>query len=203
MKKWDVLADEQAINKTIASLKVNGIEAFVVENGKEAKKKTLELIPKGSQVMTVSSQTIDQIGLSQVIDESGEYRSTRKEIASFSESESRNASRRLNAAVEYVVGSVHAVTEDGKVLIASNTGSQLPAYSFAAEHVIWAVSTQKITKDLDGGMERLYEYVLKLESERLKKLYGVPSNVSKLLIINKEINPDRIKMVLIKEKLGF
>ncbi len=203
MKKWDVLADEQSIQKAVTSLKANGIEVFVVENGKEAKKKILELIPKGSQVMTATSQTINQIGLSQAIDESGDYRSTRKEIVSLSESEARNAARRINTTVEYVVGSVHAVTEDGKVIIASNTGSQLPAYAFSAEHVIWVVGTQKITKDLDEGIERLYEYVLKLESERLKKQYGVPSNVSKLLIVNKEINPDRIKMVLIKEKLGF
>lgn len=203
MKKWDALASEESIQKTIKALKLNGIDAIVVENAKEAKEKILELIPKGSQVMTASSQTINQIGLSQIIDESGDFRSTRKEIASLPEADSRSEARRINSAVEYVVGSIHAVTEDGKVIIASNTGSQLPAYVFTAEHVIWAVGTQKITKDLKEATERLYDYVLKLESERLKKEYGIPSNVSKLLIVNKEVNPNRIKMVLIKEKLGF
>jgi len=111
--------------------------------------------------------------------------------------------QKLGAAPEYAVGSVHAVTEDGKVIIASNTGSQLPAYAYGSAHVIWVVGTQKIVANLEQGLKRIYEYVLPLESERLKKVYGVESNVSKLLIINKEIAPNRLTLILVKQKLGF
>ncbi len=76
-------------------------------------------------------------------------------------------------------------------------------YAFSSANVIWVVGAQKIVKDLDEGMKRLYEYTLKLESERLKKLYGVPSNISKLLIIKREINPKRLNLILIKENIGF
>jgi hypothetical protein len=66
------------------------------------------------------------------------------------------------------------------------------------------VSAKKITSDLDEGIKRVYEHVLPLESERAHKAYGVPgSNVSKLLIINKEVNPKRLTIILIKEDLGF
>ena len=34
-------------------------------------------------------------------------------------------------------------------------------------------------------------------------LYGRPSNVSKLLIINKEVKPERLRMIIVKEILGF
>ncbi len=99
---------------------------------------------------------------------------------------------------------MHAVTEDGKVLIASNSGSQLPAYAYGSGHVIWVVGAQKIVKNLDEGIKRIYEHSLPLESERARKAYGVPgSAVNKLLIINKEIIPGRITMILTKEKLGF
>lgn len=37
----------------------------------------------------------------------------------------------------------------------------------------------------------------------MKKLYGVPSNVSKLLVVNKEIKPGRITAIIVKEVLGF
>ncbi len=76
-------------------------------------------------------------------------------------------------------------------------------YTYAAGHVIWIVGTQKIVKNLDEGMKRIYEYVLPLETEHMKKLYGVGSNVSKLLIVNKEIVPGRITLIFVKEKLGF
>ena len=52
-------------------------------------------------------------------------------------------------------------------------------------------------------MKRIYEHTLPLENERALKVYGVSSNVSKILIINKETKPKRITIILVKEKLGF
>ena len=105
---------------------------------------------------------------------------------------------------DWTIGSVHALTEDGKLVIASNTGSQLPAYVYGANNVIFVLGTQKIVKDLDEAFDRIYKYVLPLESERAKKAYGAKeSNVSKILIINKEIQPNRIKVILINKNLGF
>jgi hypothetical protein len=110
----------------------------------------------------------------------------------------------MGAVPQIALGSVHAVTEEGQLVIASNTGSQLGAYAYGSEKVVWVVGTQKIVKNLDEAMKRIYEYVLPLESERVKKAYGMErSNVSKLLIINKEVKPGRAVVVLVKESLGF
>lgn len=112
--------------------------------------------------------------------------------------------QRLGATPEWVLGSVHAVTETGEALIASNTGSQLPAYAFGVGKVIWVVGTQKIVKDREEGLGRIYEHSLPLESERAKKAYGVPgSAVNKILIVNREVQPGRITMILVNERLGF
>jgi len=110
---------------------------------------------------------------------------------------------RLGAAMVYVIGSVHAVTQNGQVMIASASGSQLPAYAYAALNVIWIVGAQKIVANLDEGMKRIYEYVLPLEDARAMKAYNMHSGVNKMLVINKEIFPGRIKMILIKEIVGF
>ncbi len=112
--------------------------------------------------------------------------------------------QKLGAAPEWAVGSVHAVTQEGHVVIASNTGSQLPGYAYGSQHVVWIVGTQKIVENLDGAMKRIYDYVLPLESDRAHKAYGVDgSNVSKMLIVNKEVNPQRITLIFVNEKLGF
>ena len=205
MKKWDRLADEKTIENTVAALKANGIDAQVAENRREAKRKVLELIPESSEAMTMTSVTLDIIGLSEEINKAdSRFRPLRDKLYAMDRNTQVQEMNRLGAAPEFVVGSVHAVTEDGYVLIASNTGSQLPAYSFGALHVIWVVGAQKIVKNTDEGIKRIYEHSLPLESERAKKAYGVPgSAVNKVLIINKEVQPGRIKLILVKEKLGF
>lgn len=203
MKDWAELASDDSIAKTIASLKTNGINAIIVQNGDEAKKKVFELIPQGAEVMSMSSVTLDTTGISREINESGRCIAIKPKLMKMDRKTQGLEMRKLGGAPEYAVGSVHAVTEDGKVLIASNTGSQLSAYAYAASHILWVVGTQKIVVNLDEGMKRIYDYVLPLESERLKKIYGVNSNVSKLLIITKEIMPNRITLIFVKQKLGF
>ncbi len=203
MNKWEQLASDSQIKKAIDALGENGIEALVVDNGKKARDEVLKRIPKGAEVMTMTSMTLDSIGVSAQINESGNYNSVRNKLKLMDRATQGLEMNKLGAAPEYAVGSVHAVTEDGKVLVASNTGSQIPAYVYASPHVIWVVGTQKIVKDKDSGIKRIYEHTLPLESERAQKAYGRGSNVSKLLIINKEVRPDRITLIFVKEKLGF
>lgn len=198
---FDTPKSIESVNKAIEALKANGITAVVAKDSNDAKSIVLGMIPKDASVMTMTSVTLDQTGIAQEINESGNFSSARTKLNA---TEDANEKKVIANIPDYVVGSVHAVTEDGKVLIASNTGSQLPAYVYTADHVIWVVGTQKIVDNLDEGMKRLYDYVLPLESERAKKAYGVPGSfISKLLIINKEINPDRIKIVFVPEKLGY
>src|SRR3989338_2042875 len=203
MDKWTKLATQEVIEKTIKSRKANGISAEVIDSGKEALKRALELIPEGAEVMNTSSRTVDSIGLAKEINESAKFKSVKNELNKLNRETDNLKMQKLGAAPEYILGSVHAVTQDGKVIIASNTGSQLPAYSYGSPNVIWIVGSQKIVKDLDEGLKRIYDYVLKKESERMMGLYGRPSNVSKLLIINKEVKPERLRMIIVKEILGF
>ena len=204
MDKWKQLINKESIDKTIESLKANDIDAQFVSTAEDAKKKVLEILPEGVEVMNMTSVTLDTIGLPKQLNESGKYNSVRNKLSSMNRATQGTEMQKLGAAPEWTVGSVHAVTEDGHILIASNTGSQLSAYVGGSPNVIWVVGAQKIVKNTDEGIKRIYEYVLPLEAERARKAYGAPgSNVSKLLIVNKEIKPGRITVILVNEKLGF
>jgi hypothetical protein len=111
--------------------------------------------------------------------------------------------RKLGAAPDYAAGSVHAVTEDGHVLIASNTGSQLGPYVTGAGKVIWVVGSQKIVKDMDEGMRRIREYCYPREEQHLQQLYKMSTAVNKILIVNRELRPGRTTMIIVKEVLGY
>jgi L-lactate utilization protein LutC len=201
-KGWDVPADEKTIEKTILALKANNIEAMVVDTEKEAKERLLEFIPEGAEVMNNTSVTLQKIGVTEELS-SGKYNFVR-DVLTDPNADPR-LKKKLGAAAEYAVGSVHAVTEDGHVMIASGSGSNLPTYANGADHVIWVVGTQKIVKNIDEGMKRIYEYSLPLESERANKAYNstAGSAVRKLLIINEEKVPNRLHVIFIRENIGF
>lgn len=205
MSQYDQLATKESVDKTIEALKSNGIEAKFVETGEDAKKEILSLIPQGAEVMNMTSVTLDTLGIPEEINESGKYDSVRSKLNKMDRQTEGSKMQKLGAAPDWAVGSVHAVIEDGHLLIASNTGSQLPAYASGAQHVIWVVGTQKIVKNNDEALKRIYEYVLPLESVRANKAYNITtgSNVSKLLILNKEVKPGRIIVIFVGEKLGF
>ena len=108
-----------------------------------------------------------------------------------------------SSAPEVMLGSVHAVTESGALLAASMSGSQLGPYASGAGRVILVVGTQKIVSDLEEGLRRINDYSFPLEDARAQAAYGIRSAVNKVLIINREIVPDRITVVLVDEALGF
>jgi len=203
MKDWTLLANEESILKTIDSLKKENFEVLMVENGDEARKKVLEIIPKGAEVMTMSSLTLEQTGLAKEINESGNYDSVKAKLMKMDRATQGREMQKLGAAPEWTVGSIHALSIDGHIYVASATGSQLAAYVFTSPHVIWVVGTQKIVKDDNEAVKRLYDYCLLKESERQKGL-GNPngSNVGKILIINREFKPGRVTIIFVKQNLG-
>lgn len=202
-EKFGVLASDASIERAVEALKKNGVESFVVDSGEEAKKKALSLIPKGAEILSMTSMTLEEIGILKNINESGDYDSVRNKLNGMDRKTQGSEMQKLGAAPDWTIGSVHAVTENGKVVVASNTGSQIPAYIYGSPHVIWVVGAQKIVKNIDEAMKRIYEYCLPLESERALKAYGVTSAVNKILTINNEATPGRIVMIIVKEKLGF
>jgi hypothetical protein len=200
---FEKLASDEQIARTAKALEANGIKVLVAENGAEAKRLFFELVPDGAEVFLGASVTLEKTGIKDVIDQSGRFDPVRPKIFAMNRETQGREIRKLGGAPDYAAGSVHAVTEDGHVLIASNTGSQLGPYASGAGKVIWVVGAQKLVKDLNEGLRRINEYVLPLEEVHMQELYKASTAVSKLLIVNRELRPDRITMIIIKEQVGF
>jgi len=200
---YNTIPPDEIIKKTVEALKANGIEAIVVPDSQAAKHQLLEMIPSGAQVMTMTSVTLDSIGAASELNDPSKYGTVRPKLSD--PTTTPFDKRALGAAAEYVTGSVHGITESGQLVIASNSGSQMAAEVYGSPNVIFVVGAQKIVKDLNEGMKRISEYVLPLESERANKAYNITTGsfVSKLLVITREVNPGRIRVVLVKEVLGY
>ncbi len=202
---YSKVAKKDVVEHVIAELAERNIDAVYVPDRVAAKEKVLSLIPSGAEVFTMSSITLKETGIADAINNSSDYVSVRNKLNAMNRETQSREMQVLGAAPQVAVGSVHAVTEDGDIYIASNTGSQLPAYAYGADRVIWVVGTQKIVLDGKAALDRLDTYILPKESVRLSEQYHaqLTSNVSKLLIVHKEFTPGRVTVVFVGEQLGF
>ena len=208
-RAWARLASDEQIERTAAALETNGMRAIVVDTGDEARHQVFNLLPAGAQVMTMTSRTLETIGVAAEIDEpsdlaaSRRYDAVRPRLMQMDMKTQWPEMRRMGASPDYAVGSVHAVSEHGEVFVASFSGSQLAAYVSGAGSVIWVVGSQKIVQDRDAAFQRIYEYSFPREDERAREAYGFGSGVNKVLVVNREFMPGRITVILVKQELGF
>jgi hypothetical protein len=202
-RRWGTRADDVRVKRTMAALEANGITVLRASDAAAAKRIVLDLIPDTSPVHQGASQTLDVLGITLEIEKSGRYAALRPRIWSMNRGTEADEIRRLGAAPDVMLGSVHAVTETGSLLAASMSGSQLGPYVSGAGRVILVVGTQKIVTDLEEGLLRINEYAWRLEDARAQAAYGIRSAVNKVVIINREITPGRITVVLVDEALGF
>jgi len=201
--RFGTAADDARVTRTAVALEANGIGVLRAADAADAKRIVLSLIPAGSQVYHGASQSLADSGITEAIEKSGRFDPIRPRIWSMDRKTEADEIRRLGAAPEVMLGSVHAVTETGSLLAASMSGSQLGPYVSGAGRVIFVVGAQKIVPDLEQGLRRIDEYAWRLEDARAQAAYGIHSAVNKVVIINREITPGRITVVLVDEVLGF
>ncbi len=194
--------DRARLERTAEALGARGFAAEIAASAQEARSRVLAAIPAGAEVHSALSETMRELGITQEIDESGRYDSVRVRLAAMDRETQGRAMQRLGAAPDYIVGSVHAITDDGIMLVASGTGSQLGAYAYAAGKVILVVGHQKLVRDLQEARRRVVEYALPREFARMQSLGRPGSLIGKTLTLEAD-HGGRITVILVPERLGF
>ena len=200
--KWSELKSDEEIQKAADALRRNNIDAIVVEDAAAAKDALISLSSGSNDIFDASSVTLTQIGFREWLKTSGK-RVISDHIRSINDETERKRARREKVYADLAVGSAHALTLDGKIVVASASGSQIPAYAFSAEKVALVVGAQKIVKNVDEAFERIKEYVVPLEDKRMREARGMGTHWSKTLIFNGEAARGRITVVIVKKSLGF
>lgn len=189
-----------------AALTERGFQPIVVADRQEALAFIKNTIPDGASVMNGASRTLEEIGYIKYL-ASGEHPWNNLHDAILNEKDPARQAllRKQSVLSDYYVGSVHALAQTGELVIASNTGSQLPHLVFTSPNIILVVGKQKIVPTLDDALRRVEEIVIPLEDERMKAVYGYGTTYAKTLILRRE-NPNMgrsVKIVLVGEALGF
>jgi hypothetical protein len=200
--RFALLPQEQALAAAVTALEEHGFSVEVVDDLDAARQAVLARIPHGSSVMTNTSVTLQETGIADAINEGGPYDSARAKMAGLDFATQLQEMKVIGGQPDYALGSVHAVTRDGTLLIASASGSQLASYAWGAANVIFVVGTQKLVPTLEAARERIYQHSLVLEDARAIAAYGQRSSVGKILEIHQEL-PGRIHIVFIRQVVGF
>ncbi|GII59266.1 hypothetical protein Pth03_76550 [Planotetraspora thailandica] len=201
-ERFTTLPDEATLSATVVALEEHGFSAEVVDDFDAARKAALARIPHGSSVMTNTSVTLKETGIEDTINTDGPYESARNKMLALDYQTQAQQMKVIAGQADYALGSVHAVTRDGTLVIASASGSQLAAYAWGATNVIFVVGVQKLVPTLEAARERVYQHSLKLEDARAQAAYGQHSSVGKILEIHQEL-PGRIHVILVRRLVGF
>jgi hypothetical protein len=196
-------APEQRLERAAAALTAHGFTVEILDDVAAARTRIKDLIPEGASVFTAASETLRLSGIDEDINTSGRYDAIRPRGLAMDRATQMDEIRRLFASPDVAVGSVAAVTETGSLVVASGSGSQLPGYAGGAARAIWIVGAQKVVPDLSTALRRVDDHCLPLESARTQVIYGWPSAVNRLLILNAEPRPGRGTVLLLREAIGF
>jgi L-lactate utilization protein LutB len=200
--RFTTLPDDQMLATTVVALEEHGFGVDLVEDFDTAREVVLARIPEGSTVMTNTSVTLQETGIADAINEGGPYESARTKMFALDFATQAQEMKAIGGQPDYALGSVHAVTLGGTLVIASASGSQLASYAWGAANVIFVVGAQKLVPTLEAAHERIYQHSLILEDARAYAAYGQNSSVGKVLEIHQE-TPGRIHVVLIRKVVGF
>lgn len=199
------IALDEVIAKVAEALSARNITPIIVDTKEAALEEIKKLIPTGGSVMNGSSTTLQEVGFVDYL-KAGEHgwNNVHENILNEQDPVKKARLRKESVLADYFLGSVHAVTEAGQLVIVSASGSQMPSYAFTSDNVIWVVGAQKIVPTLNDAMARIQDYVIPLEDVRVKGVGYPGTTLARTLIIEREIMPHRhLTIIFVKEKLGF
>src|SRR5207253_3865519 len=152
-------APEAELEMLAGKLRERNFEVLIVRDGEEARAEVLKRIPDGAVVHSGKSKTLEDAGLWDELMENERFDFVRRRTMKMDRNTQRDEMRKAGAAPDIMLGSVHAVTQAGQLVITSASGSQIGPIASGAGHLILVVGSQKIVPDLDAACRRLHEHV--------------------------------------------
>ncbi|MBM2810641.1 MAG: hypothetical protein HW416_1400 [Chloroflexi bacterium] len=188
------------------ALAERGVAMEYVAAAPDALSRLKELVPMGTEVQTGSSTTLDQIGFTKWLTEmhqEGNLVYHRAQTRGQGGPLARAASRRQSTLAPYFLGSVNGLAMTGEAVVTDNDGNRIGGYVYGAANVIWVVGVNKLVPTLEDAIRRTWDFVAPQENARTQRTYGFNSVLGKTMIFHREVTPNRIRLLLVGESLGF
>jgi len=203
---------ENVANTIIKNLNKRQIEGFYCANKKSALQKALELIPKGASIGWGGSMTIIETGLMDAI-QNGDYKIINRDTAKTLE-EQRKIYGKICCA-DYFLMSTNAITLDGELINIDGRGNRVAFLCYGPQNVLILVGMNKVVTDVETGFKRVRDIASPPNGIRLNRktpcaitgkcgdCYSPDCMCGQFVITRRSGIPNRIKVILIGEELGY
>lgn len=200
------------MQKLLDALKKRNINGYFVSSRDEAVKKAVEMIPENSSVGFGGSVTLEQIGILDLLRK-------RKDIELLDRTKLKDSKQLYELYIkmfscDIFLSSSNAITEEGQIANVDGRGNRVAMITFGPRKVVIIVGKNKITKSLDAAIDRIRKVACPLNVKRLKELAKsspVASTIDiteekiwgQVSIIERQLDKDRIHVIIVNEDLGF
>jgi hypothetical protein len=204
---FSALPAMDVVQETVNAVGTRGISVELVDTKKDALERIKTVIPPAATIMTGASLTLREIGFEEMlISKNHPWKNFKDDIVAEKDPKKQSLLRKQAIAADYFLGSVHAVSRTGEIVVASATGSQIAPYAFASQNIIWVAGIQKITRTVDEGLLRIREYIMPHEEDRMRAMTGgkMGTTFGKVLIFSREVPVlgRTVRLLLVKERVG-
>ncbi|MBM3250220.1 MAG: lactate utilization protein [Candidatus Omnitrophica bacterium] len=207
---------EAMFEELIRLWKKRNIAGFSCADRESARQKILEMIPQNATIGFSGSVTLDELGIIRELASRGNQ-VFNPYLESLSREEGLEVRRRATQA-DYYLASANAVSQKGELVFFSGLGNRTAGVAYA-KNLIVVCGINKLTPDLDSALKRAREYATPLNCKRLK--WNTPCLADgicrkeiclfpeyrrmccQILILEADALPDRMKVLLVEESLGF
>lgn len=200
------------MQKLLDALKKRNINGYFVSNRDEAVRKAVEMIPENSSVGFGGSVTLEQIGILDLLRK-------RKDIDLLDRTKLKDSKQLYELYIkmfscDVFLSSSNAITAEGQIANVDGRGNRVAMITFGPRKVVIIVGKNKITKNLDAAIDRIRKVACPLNVKRLKELAKsspVASTIEiteekiwgQVSIIERQLDKDRIHVIIVNEDLGF
>jgi len=214
-EKGDSMADTR-IQELLNNFNRRNIKGFYCAGKDEAHAKILEFIPESASVGFCGSQTLEQLEIVEMLQSRGNNVLNQYDF-NLSRDESMRI-RKLSIQADYYLCSANAVSMGGELVFLSAYGHRIAGIS-VANRVIVVCGINKIVETREAAVKRAREYATPLNVKRLH--WDTPcakdgichedvcftSDYNRMccqmLVVEAEVDPERMTVILVGETLGF
>ncbi len=203
---------ENVANTIIKNFNKRQIEGYYCSDKGSAVQKALELIPKGASIGWGGSMTIIETGLLEAIQRE-EYKIINRDTAINLE-EPRRIYGEICCA-DFFLMSTNAITLDGELINIDGRGNRVAFLCYGPQNVLILTGMNKVVTDVESGFKRIRDITASPNAIRLNRktpcaitgkcenCYSPDCMCGQFVITRRSGIPNRIKVILIGEELGY
>ena len=206
------IANQNLANTMIKNMAKKNLEGYYCATSAEAVEKALSLMPEGASVTWGGSMTLTECGLMDAL-RTANYEIIDRDTAKTPEEARVMYSKQVMA--DYFLMSTNAITIDGELVNIDGRSNRVSCLCWGPQNVIIIAGMNKVAPAVESAIKRVRNMAAPANCVRLNKntpcaqtgkcgdCYSQESICSQVLITRRSSAPNRIKVILVGEELGY